>query len=311
MRGRPTAVAPSPKTTSFPSKSSTAERQSSRQSKPVSSTPDFSSGRISRQSKDSKLEGSSSESSISSGASLDEYEKESYTGSSRPAGDASTVGRAGSRTSKKAAPTSGRQMTSPASSSKSGSVKSPPPPTKPKPTSLFEYQPQSSGKSSSFQQTQQASTYQDGYSAPKITHASRKRVVTNADGSTIETEEILEPTTMTSHSMAKSKPVVVGVVPSTPASTYSRPDSVLLATTCFAFFLHSLTNPSVSTYLLTLSIHFPSFSSLVVNYVPFNTSSLFAFILPYFHFTFFLSLHFTTLSPFYPLTVPHFPVGPV
>ena len=213
-----------------------------------------SSGRISRQSKDSKLEGSSSESLESSGgSSLDEYEKESYGlgggGSSKPPRTASSKPKTTTTTT---TTTSGyRQpiITSPAVSTKSSTTKSPPPPTKPKPasTSIFEYQhaPRSGG--STYQQMSAASTYHDphgtstgagGYlGGPKITHASRKRVVTNADGSTIEMEEILEPATMTSHATTTktSKPVVVGVLPSTTAgptsygsstATYSRPDPV-------------------------------------------------------------------------------------
>ena len=61
---------PTSKTSSYPTKSSTIEKSYSKPIKPVSTTPDFgfSSGRLSRQSKDSKLDGSSSES-ISSGRS--------------------------------------------------------------------------------------------------------------------------------------------------------------------------------------------------------------------------------------------------
>ena len=50
-------------------------------------------------------------------------------------------------------------------------------------------------------------------SLPRFHHMSRKRVVTNADGSIEETEEVLDPTKLTS--VFASKPVVVGVVPTT------------------------------------------------------------------------------------------------
>ncbi|RWS13885.1 band 4.1-like protein 3 [Dinothrombium tinctorium] len=52
--------------------------------------------------------------------------------------------------------------------------------------------------------------------APRITHVSRKRVITNADGSIEEMEEILEPSNVT---IPTSKPVVVGVVPTTKPSS--------------------------------------------------------------------------------------------
>lgn len=201
--------------------SSDERKSKSRSTASKPRTPDLlgsSSGRISRQSRDSKLEGSSSESSIkSSSSSLDEYEKESYVGSIKATKSPSTKSAAMKSPSN-------RPLISP----KPSQSKSPPPPTKPKPSSLFEYQPPS--KTSSLHQSQQVTNYNpDGFSGgPKITHASRKRVVTNADGSTIETEEILEPSSMTSHSTTtKTKPVVVGVVPSTqPGTTYTRPDSV-------------------------------------------------------------------------------------
>jgi hypothetical protein len=55
-------------------------------------------------------------------------------------------------------------------------------------------------------------------SGPKITHASRKRVVTNADGTVEEMEEILEPGIIGS---LTSKPVIIGVVPSSGSKTRS------------------------------------------------------------------------------------------
>lgn len=62
-------------------------------------------------------------------------------------------------------------------------------------------------------------------SLPRFTHMSRKRVVKNADGSVEETEEVLEPSVLSSLT-GPSKPVVVGVVPSStpkpdPTSAYS------------------------------------------------------------------------------------------
>lgn len=49
---------------------------------------------------------------------------------------------------------------------------------------------------------------------------SRKRVVTNADGSIEETEEVLEPSKISSITGSPSKPVVVGVVPSNISPKY-------------------------------------------------------------------------------------------
>lgn len=193
-------------------------------------------GRGSRLSKDSKLEHSSSES-ISSGSSLDQYEKENVgsikASSSKTAPSATTskpVSSPRTYTGKPAESTLIKPAFGKSPLLSSSSAKSPPPPVLPKPTSLFD-SPSSSGggaalkSSSSFQQNQRATMYgkDGGYGQPTITHASRKLMVTNADGSTIETEEILEPETMTSHSTTtKTKPVVVGVVP----SSYSRSDSV-------------------------------------------------------------------------------------
>lgn len=227
----------SSRTSHYPVKSSPTmvtideKKSKSKSLRPSSSTtPDTLSGRMSRQSKDSKLDVSGSDSSISSGhsSSLDEYEKESYVDSIKTSQTQGYKSATYSSPSKKV-PSSRQSAISPISgkTSSSSSVKSPPPPIKPKPTSLFEYQPQIK---SAFQ-SHPASSYQDGYSAPKITHASRKRVVTNSDGSTVETEEVLEPSSMTSMATTtKSKPVVVGVVPSTQSSTtYSRPDSVFFA----------------------------------------------------------------------------------
>lgn len=61
---------------------------------------------------------------------------------------------------------------------------------------------------------------------PKITHASRKRVVTNADGTVEEMEEVLEPDSI--GPMTATKPVIIGVVPSAATKTRSSTaDSVL------------------------------------------------------------------------------------
>lgn len=57
-------------------------------------------------------------------------------------------------------------------------------------------------------------------SAPRYTHMSRKRVVTNADGSVEEMEEVMEPSSLSA--ISASKPVVVGVVPS-----LTKPELVL------------------------------------------------------------------------------------
>jgi hypothetical protein len=62
-------------------------------------------------------------------------------------------------------------------------------------------------------------------SGPKITHASRKRVVTNADGTVEEMEEILEPGIIGS---LTSKPVIVGVVPSSGSKTRSSTSEPVL-----------------------------------------------------------------------------------
>ena len=59
---------------------------------------------------------------------------------------------------------------------------------------------------------------------PRFTHMSRKRVVTNADGTVEEMEEVMEPSQLSALSGGRaSKPVVVGVVPSA-----TKPELVLL-----------------------------------------------------------------------------------
>ncbi|KAH7641834.1 erythrocyte membrane protein band 4.1 like coracle isoform X2 [Dermatophagoides farinae] len=209
-------------------KSSSMDRkQQQSKTKSTMSTPDtFGSGRFSRQSKDSKLEELSSESSISSSSSsLDQYEKESYAEPTNTAGVSTKFPPSGMKTKPALSPKPQNidRSSVPISPGQRSLKSPPPPPTKPKPASIFDYQ-SSNNRPSSFHQPHPQQEH--GYSGPKITHASRKRVVTNSDGSTYETEEILEPSSMTS--MTTTKPKVVGVVPSTTASTttatYSRPE---------------------------------------------------------------------------------------
>lgn len=196
-----------------PTQASSTPRSTS--TRPVVTSPDMS-GRSSRQSKDSKLDPSSDSESSSSG-SLDQYEKEDVSKSRTPK------------------PSLRSSLSNQQQSPSASKFKSPPPQTKPKPssTSIFDYPSSRTNEMSS----SELSTYKHSSSVnnresaigPKITMASRKRVVTNADGSTVETEEVLEPSSMTSHSTTtKSKPVVVGTIPSTQPSTvnYSRPESV-------------------------------------------------------------------------------------
>nr|XP_027198882.1 protein 4.1 homolog isoform X2 [Dermatophagoides pteronyssinus] len=207
-----------------PKSSSMDRKQQQSKTKSTISTPDtFGSGRFSRQSKDSKLEELSSESSISSSSSsLDQYEKESYVEPTTTTGASAKLPPSGIKTKPALSPkpqnvdrsTGQRSLKSP-----------PPPPTKPKPTSIFDSLSNNRLSSSSSSQ-QPYSQQEQGYNGPKITHASRKRVVTNSDGSTYETEEVLDPSSLTS--MTTTKPKVVGVVPSTTSSTttatYSRPE---------------------------------------------------------------------------------------
>ncbi|UXI16706.1 Transcription initiation factor TFIID subunit 2 [Sarcoptes scabiei] len=224
----------------YPQKSSAPHhKHSPSKSKLGSTTETFSSGRFSRQSKDSKLEELSSETSqSSSSSSLDEYEKETCVGEpspsetqhrkKQPVSSSSSLSKYGTaaspRSFTKGVDRLDDQMQHTYSSSERKSVKSPPP-TKPKPTSIFDYQSKPIGSyplSSSYNQSF-ASSQDQGHMGPKITHASRKRIVTNADGSTYETEEILEP----AMALTKTKPVVVGVLPSSysTSSTYPQPES--------------------------------------------------------------------------------------
>lgn len=235
----------------------------------------FGSGRFSRQSKDSKLEELSSNSSISSGSSsLDEYEKESY-----PVPTDTGTKKSTPSSQKKTKPT---VMPKPqmgasvepilSSSSIKRGIKSPPPPTKPKPTSLFDYQPSSTTASYA------------GYSGPKITHASRKRMVTNADGSTYETEEILEPSTMLT---SKTKPVVVGVLPSTQ-------DSVSISSQISSKFTPKCLNFALLTFYLIID-HFKFFFPLF-SFIHFKFQILISNFVPEFCFDFFsIFIYFTIL----------------
>lgn len=61
---------------------------------------------------------------------------------------------------------------------------------------------------------------EESQSLPRFHHLSRKRVVTNADGSIEETEEVMEPSKISPIKAAPSKPVVVGVVPSNISPKY-------------------------------------------------------------------------------------------
>ncbi|XP_015789248.1 band 4.1-like protein 3 isoform X2 [Tetranychus urticae] len=64
-------------------------------------------------------------------------------------------------------------------------------------------------------------------SAPRITHASRKRVITKSDGSVEETEEVVEPSSPYHSLTAASKPVIVGVVPTTTTATSTTSNNKL------------------------------------------------------------------------------------
>lgn len=176
-------------------------REAQRSKLPISTSPKTPSetGRTSRQSKDSKLESSSSSSVSSSGSSMvDEYERESLKQDislTRPA-----------ETSPKSYEPFKRQI---ASEKRIRETK--------------ETKKEKHEKTHSITTRKPRETQLTQLSEPKITHVSRKRVVTNADGSVEEVEEILDPSQARITKPA-SKPVVVGVVPSTGKP---KPDSVL------------------------------------------------------------------------------------
>lgn len=94
----------------------------------------------------------------------------------------------------------------------------------------------------------------------RITHASRKRIVTNSDGSVEETEEVLHPAP-TYQSIA-SKPIVVGVVPTTKSSAASS-DSVLQKVFAFLLFYTMLL------YWLTFidQTFFTNSSQLIITFI--------------------------------------------
>jgi hypothetical protein len=62
-------------------------------------------------------------------------------------------------------------------------------------------------------------------SGPKITHASRKRIIANSDGTVEEMEEVLE--TGNGVSAHTSKPVIIGVVPSSGIKTRATPSETV------------------------------------------------------------------------------------
>lgn len=173
------------------------------------------SGRASRQSRESALD-SSDGSSVSSDSDsmVDEYEKDESRHE--------TVGQ------KRVTPvTSFRTATTPTSSARSAFMEKPVPAPKPILTSsspIAMNRPWTSKRSESTDWRKSAEELKQ-QSLPRFTHMSRKRVVKNADGSVEETEEVLEPSVLSSLT-GPSKPVVVGVVPSStpkpdPTSAYS------------------------------------------------------------------------------------------
>ncbi|RWS31118.1 band 4.1-like protein 3 [Leptotrombidium deliense] len=114
-------------------------------------------------------------------------------------------------------------------------VSKPPTATKPSPTYVSS-KPQAAAKPSSHipyvskaaakPTESKVVTHQKPVGAPRITHVSRKRVITNADGSVEETEEIMEPSAPSPTSIPASKPVVVGVVPTSILKSSAITESV-------------------------------------------------------------------------------------
>lgn len=201
------------------------------------------SGRASRQSRESAID-SSDGSSVSSDSDsmVDEYEKDESRHE--------TVGQ------KRMPPVNRiRTPTTPTSAARSSFLDKPIPAPKPILTSsspISMNRPWTSKRTEPTDWRKSAEELKQ-QSLPRFTHMSRKRVVKNADGSVEETEEVLEPSALSSLT-GPSKPVVVGVVPSStpktdPASTFSvrfffhfmisfiltssrLPSSHLLANTC-------------------------------------------------------------------------------
>lgn len=163
------------------SKKSSVDQKSSYYTSPKEAT---------KQSKDSKLETSSSSSSLSSGSSMDEYERETVVR------DPSIVLSPGKTSSGKP------------------------------------YKTTKTGKEQSIERARPFAQP----SGPKITHVSRKRVVTNADGTVEEMEEIIEP----KHGETITKPVIIGVVPSTGIKPHSTKDSVVKFAGLLLINFHSL-----------------------------------------------------------------------
>lgn len=190
---------------------------------PSPSTKSRGSGTASRQSRESALD-SSDDSTVSSDSDsmVDEYEKDES--------------RHETLAQKKVTPASPiRTPITPTATARSAFFEKPTPAPKPVLTSTspvsmnrpwVSRRPGSSDWRKSNEELKQQSL-------PRFTHLSRKRVVTNADGSTEETEEVIEPSVLSSLT-GPSKPVVVGVVPS--ATPKSEPASSYYSVRLFLFF---------------------------------------------------------------------------
>ena len=182
---------------------------------PSPSTKSRESGRASRQSRESALDSSDDETvSSDSDSMVDEYEKDESRHE--------TIGQT------RASPaTQVKTPITPTSAARSAFFDRPTPAPKPvlksvSPVSMNRPWVNRRTESTDWRKSSEELKQQ---SLPRFTHLSRKRVVTNADGSVVETEEVLEPSALSSLT-GPSKPVVVGVVPSAtpkpdPASIYS------------------------------------------------------------------------------------------
>lgn len=114
-------------------------------------------------------------------------------------------------------------------------------------------------------------------SAPRITHASRKRVITKSDGSVEETEEVVEPSSPY-HSLtaAASKPVIVGVVPTTTTSTTSN-NKLSLIDSVFSFSFFYFYDFFI--FSLDLLSHSPPIFLICTQILLFNSFSILSFII--------------------------------
>ncbi|XP_074593956.1 uncharacterized protein LOC141849499 isoform X4 [Brevipalpus obovatus] len=172
------------------SAASTQSRSRTTPSPSAAATSPDTTGRVSQQ---SGLDSSSSASSSSALSELDEYADEENPLPESPIKEPINVTKSQQKPTYQYSPTSGSR-----------------PPYRPGSLSGDVSSKKTADRASPVSPSKQVKSYKDA--STRIMHASRKKVVTNSDGTVVETEEVVEPSSGYPPITAP-KPVVVGVVP--------------------------------------------------------------------------------------------------